>query len=234
MSVPSNGAAFSESKETRSPQSGAQSDSAPSKVAAPEERSQGDADMAKELLRDAEAEAERLKAEARRQGFELGYNEGSAEGALRFESLTAEHAESFSSVLAELKHAGDTMVSDMESDMIDLCFSVLRKVAALDRTTDGEIFKSIIKKAMSQVDLTGKVSIRLSHEDFDRFFPNGEAIFDINDTAVTAAVVSDPEFSGGDIAVDTDSETVLAGADTQFRNIEIAFRHRIGNGQWDE
>ena len=197
------------------------------------EIAQRDADgivrQAQELLSKAQADAEALKAEAQHLGFEQGYENGSAEGMTRFNALMAEHKETFSTVLSELKRAGDTMVSDMEDDIVDLCFSILRKITAFDRANDGDIFKSIIKKSISQVDMTGKVTIRLSHEDFERFYPDGKAIIEINDTEITAAVVSDPEFSGGDIAVDTDSETVLAGAETQLRNIEFSFRHHLGN-----
>ncbi len=183
---------------------------------------------ADEVLREAKAAAEELKNEAMKAGYELGVSEGEAEGQRRYDALIKEQSKALKNVLAEIKRAGDTMISDMENDIIDLCFSVLLKITSLDRMLDGEIFKSIIRKAMSQVDLTGKVSIRLSHEDFERFFPEGTAVFDINDKDITASVSSDPEFRGGDIAVDTDSETVVAGAAAQLKNIEIAFRHRLG------
>ena len=184
--------------------------------------------QAKDVLTAAKSEAERLSEEARQQGFEHGYEEGRSEGEQLYQAMIAGNTEAFTNTLIDIKRAGDTMISDMEGEIIDLCFSVLRKITALDRATDAEIYKSIIKKAVSQVDLTGKVSVRLSHEDFDRFFPNGTAVFDINDTTVTTTVLSDPDFAAGDIAVDTDSETVLACAETQLRNIEIAFRHNIG------
>ncbi len=183
---------------------------------------------AEEVLQRAEIDAEKLKTEARQLGYELGYNEGRAEGEQQYDALINGHTETFINVLAELERAGETMISNMESDIIDLCFSVLRKITMFDRTVDGEIFKAMIKNAVSQVDLTGKVTIRLSHEDCARFFPDGVAVFDINDTSLVATVSSDPEFTDGDIAVDTESETVLASAETQLHNIEMAFKYRIG------
>jgi len=234
ISAEASATGLTEERVSAAPPQSSPYESAQAKATALLENTRREADalalQSKELLREAQAESERLKNEARQQGFDMGYSEGQAEAQQMFEALTAGHAEVFSNVLADIKHAGDTMISEMEGDIIDLCFSVLRKIAAFDRTTDGEIFKSIIKKAMSQVDLTGKVSIRLSHGDFERFFPNGTAVFDINDTSVTASVTSDPEFVEGDIAVDTESETVLAGAETQLRNIEIAFNHSLGSG----
>lgn len=183
---------------------------------------------AEELLHQAEIDSENLKTEATKLGYELGYSEGRAEGEQLFDALISGQSQEFANILAELKRAGETMISDMEEDIIDLCFSVLRKITALDNASDGEIFRSIIKKALSQVDLDGKISIRLSHEDYERFFPDGTAVFDVNDMSVTAAVVSDPEFAPGDIAVDTESETIIAGPETQLRNIELAFKYRIG------
>ena len=187
---------------------------------------------AKEQLQAAENDAERLRDEARREGYEQGFNqgfeEGRAEGEQIYGAMIRSNEDALANTLAEIKQAGDTMISDMESDIIDLCFSVLRKITALDKATDGEIYKSIIKKAISQVDLTGRVTVRLPHEDFERFFPSGTVNFEINDTTVTANIVSDPEFAEGDIAVDTDSETVIATAETQLHNIEVAFKHSIG------
>lgn len=183
---------------------------------------------AEELVHKAEVDSEQLMTEARQLGYELGVSEGRADGEEEYNTLIAGHTQAFNSVVESIKRAGDSMIADMEGDIIDLCFSVLSKIAAVDRVSEGDIFKSIIKKAVSQVDLTGRISVRLSHEDFVRFFPDGQAVFDINDTDITATVTSDSEFEPGDIAVDTDSETVIATAETQLHSIELSFRHRIG------
>lgn len=177
------------------------------------------------LLADqAKHDSELLKSEA----MAIGYEEGLAKAEADYMKFVKENDNALNRVLTEIERGRSEMFKEMEAEMIDLCFAVIKKIATMDRERDGEIFKSIIRKVLNQMDTTSKFTIRLSDEDFERFFPGGEATFAVGDSQVTVAVVADPELQGGDIIAESENETVAAGVDVQIKNIELAFRRGLG------
>lgn len=180
--------------------------------------------QAAETLEKAGRDAELIRAEAKAQGYE----EGKSRAETDYVAFIKENDAALNRVIAEIARGREEMFANMEGELIDLCFAIIRKIATMDRARDGELFRSIIKKTLSQMELSEKFMIRLSTEDFERFFPSGEASFTVGDSQITASVVDDQELRGGDIVVESDNETVTAGVETQIKCIELAFRRMLG------
>ena len=180
---------------------------------------------AKDILNRAGLDAEKIRIEAE----ERGYKEGEKRAEERCERLLAENREALGRVVAEIEAGRARMLENMESEIIDLCFAIVRKVADLNRTKDGELFKAAITKALSRTNSESSITIHLCNEDFERFFPDGEAAFETADGRVTAVIAGNTELAGGDIIIDTERETINAGIDSQIRNIELRFRQQLGN-----
>lgn len=179
---------------------------------------------AEKLLLDAKTEAERLFEESRIKGYEEGQSRAQRE----LDELTSENGEALNRLFAEVRAKILENFENVEAEIIDLCFATVRKIANLDRTKDGELFKAAIKKTLKSMDLSGSFSIRLSGEDYNRFFPEGEYVFDLGDGQVKAALAADEKLSGGDIVIDTETEVITAGIESQLKCIEIAFNQQLG------
>lgn len=190
---------------------------------------------AQSLRRQAEAElseakqkAEEIRESARREGFESGKREAEEQVSALYEELAAQTQQSLERVIGEIESGRERMIAEMEDEVIGLCFAILKKVAALDRARDGELFKTTIKKALSQMELNASITVTLSAEDAERFFPEGEAVFELGDSLVTAEVVSSQKADEGSIYIESGSEIVNAGVDSQLKIIELAFRRLVG------
>lgn len=179
---------------------------------------------ARETVFQAELDSVKIKADAEA----LGYKEGAKRADERYAALLSENKESLSRVISEMEAGRTKMLASMEEEIIELCFAIVRKISDVDRTKDGEIFKTAIRKALARTDMASTITIQLSSEDFERFFPEGEAVFDTPDGRVTVAVAGSSELDGGDIVIDSEDETITAGIGTQIKNIELRFRQRLG------
>lgn len=180
--------------------------------------------MADAALEGANSEAEAIREQARLEGYEEGLRGAQAECA----GLIAQNAEALERVIAEISSARELMMEEMEGEIIDLCFEIIRKIAVMDRAKDADLFKSIIKKTLGQMELNGKITVNVSTEDLENIFPDGEAVFSIGDEQVTVSIVDRPELNGGDIVVESDNEAITSGVDSQIRSIELAFKQQLG------
>lgn len=179
---------------------------------------------AQQLLKKAKNEAEAIQVSAR----ELGYNEGKTQAESEYAQLINDNNNALSRVMEEIASGRQTLLDEVEENIIDLCFDIIKKMATMDRAKDGDIFKGIIKKTLAQMDMEGKLILRLSVEDIERFFPEGEATFHLGDSLVKVSVVEDSTLRSGDTIVETETEAITAGIDSQMKNIELAFRQQLG------
>lgn len=179
---------------------------------------------AQEMLQNAEAEATEIFENARK----LGYEEGMAQLESASAEVTQSGSDALERLLAEVEAGRTQMLSELEPEIIDLCFAVIRKIAALDRSRDGELFRATIKKALSELEPTSKFTIRLCNEDAERFFPSGNAEFKIGDSIVSAEISKTDSFTDGDIVVESDNVSMNAGVESQISSIELAFKRLAG------
>ena len=222
------GAAISEEEDADdSAQSPAETEesveSIPESVKAVTEKAESEA---RELIFRAELEAVKLKAAAE----DAGYKEGAVRAEEEYALLLTENKASLRRLVEEIEAGRARMLEGMESEIIDLCLAIVRKIADADRTKDGELFRAAIQKALGRMNSESGITIRVSNADFERFFPDGEASFDTADGRVSAVIAGNPDLAEGDVIIDAEDESIKAGVNSQIKNIELRFRQRLGNG----
>lgn len=181
-------------------------------------------EQAKHALSKAVLDAQAMQISAR----QLGYEEGMAEARREYAEMAAKNKESLCIVISEIQQKSQEMYDNLEGDIVDLCFAVVKKLADMDRAGDGSFYKSMIRKALGQMEITNKLSVHVCAEDCERFFPDGEVSFPTGDGIVTATVQDAPELGSGDIIIENGNETVTAGLETQMKSIELVFRQLLG------
>ena len=88
----------------------------------------------------------------------------------------------------------------------------------------GGVFESLIKNALRQIAPDDKVRLRISANDYERFFPEGSAVFELgNGITVSASILKDLSLGEYDCIIDKDDSTVDAGFNTQLKLVELAF-----------
>ena len=176
------------------------------------------------LMVDARDEAE----EERRRAWQEGYAEGAKEGKRSFDKELAdkmsEDDEKLKSIIQDLYEERTNTYSNLEQEAVKLSLEVVRKIINPSEEEFGSVFESLIKNALRQINLDGKIMIRVAPSEHERFFPMGSSTFDLdNGVTVTASVLRDPSLSSGDCIIDTEGTTTNAGLESQLRYIELAF-----------
>ena len=176
------------------------------------------------LLLSAREEAE----EESRRAWQEGYAEGAREGKRvcdeKYAEKTCEDDSMLKRVLDELYTERKRMYDDLEKEIIGLTFEIVKRIISPAEEAVGGIFESLIRNALRQIAPEGKVIIRVSPAEYERFFSSGSAVFHLDKgVTVTASVLRDASLGEFDCVIDTEDETVNAGLDTQLKYIRIAF-----------
>ena len=180
---------------------------------------------AEEILKTANEQAEEVFKEARQKGRDEGYEVGLEEGRLVYEEKAKKDDENLALVLAELYNGLENAKIGLEDEVLKLSTEILRKIVKFSDDAEYEPFMPMLKNAMKQVRLGGKIYLRVSSEQYERFFSSGSAQIELDGgITVEAAVIKDVSMSPGDVIIDTDGETVNAGFDTQLKQLEIVFK----------
>ena len=191
--------------------------------------------MAEKILDDARNEGAALMLSAReeaeeerRKAWQEGYAEGSKEGKRicdeKHAEKTREDDEMLKRVIDELYTEKKRMYDEIEDEVIRLTFDIVKKVIGFAEEDVGGVFQSLIRNALRQIAPEGKLIIRVSPAEYERFFASGSAVFELDKgVTATAGILRDASLGEFDCVIDTEDETVNAGLDTQLKYIKIAF-----------
>ena len=176
------------------------------------------------LMMTAREEAKEERQRAWQEGFAEGSEEGKRTCEKEYTEKTCKDDEMLKRVINELYTEKKRIYDELEDEVIGLTFEMVKKViGSTDEAVSG-VFQSQIKNALRQISPEGKVIIRVSPAEYERFFASGSAVFELDKgVRVTAGVLRDASLGEFDCVIDTEDETVNAGLDTQLKYIKIAF-----------
>jgi len=174
---------------------------------------------------------ERLEDE-RRNAWEESYAEGASEGkrvaeekyASMYEEKIQQGDEMVKRVIEELYAERKATYDGLEEEVVSLTLEIVRKIFNPAEESVGGVFEGLIRNALRQMAPEGKIIIRVSPSEFERFFSSGTAYFELDKgVSVTASILRDASLSEYDVVIDTEDETVNASIETQLKYIRIAF-----------
>ena len=151
---------------------------------------------------------EAIKAEAYREGFQLGYDEG-----LRL--ATEEQHDTGTRLSALLQGvASDTeeLVRGLESQVVQLAMAIAEKVIAREAKTDPEIVLGVVRSALSEVHDVTELRIRVNPDDVPLIETRWQEMLP-RSTAERSELVPDVLVERGGVVV----ETRIGYADSQLK-----------------
>ena len=185
-------------------------------------------DEVAEMISTAREEAD----EERRRAFQEGYAEGATEGkrvyAEELDKKIKEEDDMLKRVLSEIYDEWERTFSGLEDEVVGLALEIVRKVIGPAEDEIGGVFESLVRNALKQITPEGKIVIRVSPDEYERFFSLGNIAITLDSgVSVTATVLRDASLGGGDCIIDTEQETVNAGLNSQLKYIALAFEEMI-------
>jgi len=190
---------------------------------------------AEELLASTREEAAAMMLAARedieedsRAAWQEGFSEGSEEGRRSYDEQLAEKIreddEMLQRVLGEIHEERERAFAGLEDEVVKLAMGIVKKILNPEEEAVEGTFEMLIKNALKQTVPDGKVIIRVSPAEYERFFASGSAAIELaGGITATASVLRDPSLATGECVIDTENETINAGIDTQLKYIELAF-----------
>ena len=171
--------------------------------------------QARMIIEEAEREAKIMKIaieeNARKEGFEKGYNEG----VLQAEQIKQNASEELESA----KHQKAEMLSKVEPEVVELIVSIvdklLPKVAAFNRGT----VVNLIKQGLEGATIKGTVNIHVSKEDYDSTLAQRDEIAASLDTSVILDIVADPALKANDCIIETVFGNIDCSLDAQYNTL---------------
>ena len=198
-------------------------------------------EKAKALLNNARIEAAQILLESReeidqekKRGWQEGYTEGVREGKESFDEKVQEKIKAddaaLKNVFDEIYREQERIFSEVEEETVKLALEIVKKIIGPAEDELGTVYTSLLKNTLRQMSTEGKLVIRVSPIEYERFFSSGATNIQLDSgVKVSATVIKDITLSEGDLILDSNEGTVNAGINSQLETVKIAFE-RAGQG----
>lgn len=181
----------------------------------------GAREKAGQLVRQAEADAKETLEAAEEKGYIDGMHKAKQEAKAHLDKQT----EAVQSLINQISSARDDMLEELEGEIISLVLETVKKIINLELERNDKVFVDIVQNALGQMKREGKIVIRVSQDDYSRFFSSGSTEIILDNERIKATVIEEPLFEKGDCVIESEGGTVNAGINSQLRHIEFAFRN---------
>jgi len=186
------------------------------------------------LIKEAQLEAERLieeaKAEAKRQSdsiaeeaWQRGYAEGMEAAEKQNRELLEEAERIRDSAIAEY----ESMMNNMEQDMVNLVLDVSRKAVASELSLNKSVIIQLIRDALSKCSNKNGAVVKVCPEDANYLKEHMDDLLTEAEGADEVEIKADAKLKQGDCIIETPIGNVDAGATTRMDKIEAAFREEL-------
>jgi len=185
-----------------------------------EEMLQTAMNKAEQIILDAKKEAELFKEKIRQDAYELGYEEGKAEGSKKFESIIQDA----NNMLKQIIDEKYVMISELEPDIMRVCVKIAEKILKQQIKLDENKFSTIITNAIQKASDTENMNIYVSHEQFDRVNEMKDSFLAKARKVKNIEIFRDEILESLGCLIETDCEVIDLGIMSQIKKIEQAFK----------
>ena len=162
---------------------------------------------------------EAVKAEARSEGFQQGYDEG--------RRLAAEEQKDTTIRLGALLHDivadNEGFVRGMETDIVELVLAVAEKVVGREARTDPQIIVSVVRSALNEIHDASEVRIRAHPDDVAILEPRWQEMLPRR-VAERSELLADELVERGGVVVETQIGYVDSQIKTRLQQVINTFQ----------
>lgn len=178
------------------------------------------------ILQKAQADARGILESARKEGYTAGLQKADAE----IEERCRQKTDRLELLISSIEETRKTMLDELEEDIISLVMEAAKKVINIKLEKDDKVFEGIIQNALAQMKREEKIVIRVSPEDYRRYFPDGSAEYAVGGKRILASVTEESLFRPGDCVIESEGDTINVGIDSQLKYIELSLRSEKSGG----
>ncbi|MBF0524544.1 MAG: hypothetical protein HQK56_05540 [Deltaproteobacteria bacterium] len=178
--------------------------------------------LAQDVIHQAQAEAERIKEEARKTGYDAGYKDGFNQGVSQ---LTAPVA-AFNRAAVEVAGLKETIIRRVEKDILELTLAVIRKIFHRELESP-ETVMSVIRFATSKAVDRENLKIRMCQQDIDIAKEHHDELLGSLENVKRLSFEPDPSLSRGSIIVESNYGDVESKMDLNIEEVDRVLRAQL-------
>lgn len=160
---------------------------------------------------DAEDEKNRLFEEARKDGYNAGFNDGLFE----IDKLKKELEEKDKARTAEYER----QVQNMEPAFVDILISLVQKLTGIEAEDNKEIIFHLIHQAILGQAASNSYIIRVSKSDYDYVLAKKDSLQGFMKKGAVVEILEDHLLSKNQCLIETDSRIIDCSLDVQLKNL---------------
>jgi flagellar assembly protein FliH len=175
------------------------------------------------MRKDAEEQAEELKTQKQKEGYDSGFEKGYYEG---LEKSTAEVEQKYASLLSTMQTLTESALSEKnkvvksaEDDVVDLSVDIAKKVVDRELETNHDIVVNFVKEAIKALENREKITIYAHPDDIELIKSHREDFKKLTDLTDTLHILPDDMLSRGECRLESESEIVDTDINYQFGEI---------------
>jgi Flagellar biosynthesis/type III secretory pathway protein len=192
-------------------------------IAGAEKEAEGIRKSAKEQAQgiavEAESAAEKIKQCARTEGYAQVKEQAESEAKDR----KNKDKEELQRIVKKLKSDYSGLVDAAREDMIAMIMEITKKIINVKLKESDQVFINLVNEALERLKQAGSLIIRVSPEDYARYFETDSADKNFNTGESKVVVVEEDKFSSGDLVVESEGEMLDLSINKQIEKVEKAF-----------
>jgi len=159
-------------------------------------------EQADSIIQDAQAQAESIRQNAveqgRQEGYEAGYQEGSAAAAALQEDVELKKE--------ELEKQYQQIVDELEPEMVDVLTQIYEHVFNIELREDKGIILHLLKTTLSRIEPGKDLIVHVSSDDYDEIMDKKEDLDScITSPNTTMEIIEDPLLKENECMIESDS-----------------------------
>lgn len=178
------------------------------------------------IIQQAMMEAESLRQQANNEGFEAGRNDAQAQ----FAQIAQEEQAAFGALTQSMKQEYDNTLMQMGEQAVSLAVSIAQKILGIELDRNDNAFLTLAEQAVEKMKSSGKITLRVSADDYGRFFADGATLQGLA-SDILLDIVQDSKLAPGSCIVESGMRTIDASVGTQLERVEQAFAELDGESQ---
>jgi len=181
------------------------------------------------MYESAQAEIERLKAEAVERGIEegreLGYQEGYQHGTAQIAAMEAELLQQYADKETKLNDMYQRKLEEMEPELINTLTGIYEHIFRVDLSEQRNIIVHLISTTLHRVEGSSNYIIRVSTEDYPFVSMQKQSVLEMCiSSGSTMEVVEDVTLSRNECLIETDTGIYDCGVGTELKELKKELR----------
>ena len=177
----------------------------------------------KKLLSATEEKVDEIKNEAFNEGFEAGRLNGMQKRYDEAGPLVLQ----VNSVMEQLNSLRQAVRFQAEKELVVLALQIAKKVVAEEIKLPNDVIKNIVKAALHETEVQGKIYLYLHPDDYEFLLKSKADLERYLNEEQTLVLRQNPELKPGSIYVESDEEIISRSIEDQFEKLEDSLKEQI-------